>query len=119
MIWSEYENVYEIDHFFILSMVEMEFVALSDTVLNLLAREDPELKKKKTFRGVFPADKLPTVPYWRVFSDAYIVNTDPTGEPGEHWLAIWTRNRVCEVFDSYSLPSSTYKSPQLQAWFKQ
>ena len=50
--------------FFTLSIVEMEFVALSDTVLNLLAREDPELEK--TFRGVFPADKLPTVPYWRV-----------------------------------------------------
>lgn len=53
MIWSEYENVYEIDHFFILSMVEMEFVALSDTVLNLLAREDPELKKKKNISRCF------------------------------------------------------------------
>ena len=31
----------------------------------------------------------------------------------------WTGNRVCEVFDSYSLPLSTYKNPQLQAWFKQ
>ena len=98
-------------------MAEMEFVALSDTVLNLLAGEDPELKKN--FRGVFPADKLPTVPYWRVFNDAYIVNTDPAGKPGEHWLAIWTRNRVCEVFDNYCLPLSTYKSPQLQVWFKQ
>ena len=31
----------------------------------------------------------------------------------------WSRNRVCEVFDSYGLPLSTYKNPQLQAWFKQ
>ena len=68
---------------------------------------------------MFPADKLPTIPYWRVFSDAYIVNTDPAGEPDEHWLAIWTRNRVCEVFDSNGLPLPTYKNPQLQAWFKQ
>ena len=52
-------------------------------------------------------------------TDAYIVNTDPKGQPGEHWLAIWTRNRVCEVFDTYGLPLSTYKNPQLQAWFKQ
>ena len=92
---------------------------MSDTVLNYLARarEDPELNR--VFRGVFPADKLPTVPKWRVFSDAYIVNTDLGGEPGEHWLAIWTRNRVCDMFDSYGLPLSSYKYPTLQAWFKQ
>ena len=120
VIWSEYENIYEIDQwaeFFILSTAKMEFVALSDTVLNHLARQDPDLNK--AFRGVFPADKLPTVPKTRVLSDAYIVNTDPEGQPGEHWLAIWTCNRVCEVFDSYGLLLSTYKNPQLQAWFKQ
>lgn len=89
----------------------MEFVALSDTVLNALVREDSEFKR--AFRGVFPADKLPNVPNWRVFSDAYIVNTDPAGKPGEHWLAIWTRNRVCEVFDSYGMPLTMYKNPQL------
>ena len=66
----------------------MEFVPLSDTVLNYLAREDPEFKK--VYCGVFPANKLPPVTIWRVFSDACIVNTDPAGEPGEHWLAIWT-----------------------------
>ena len=49
----------------------MEFVPLRDTVLNYLAREDPELKK--VFCGVFPANKLPPVTKWRVFSDAYIV----------------------------------------------
>ena len=26
---------------------------------------------------------------------------------------------MCEVFDSYGLPLSTYKNPQLQAWFTQ
>ena len=66
----------------------MEFVPLHDTVLNYLAREDNEFKK--VFRGVFPANKLPPVTKWRVFSDAYIVNTDSAGEPGEHWLAIST-----------------------------
>ena len=95
----------------------MEFVPLSDTVLNHLAREDPELKPY--FRGVSPVDKLPTVSKWRVVRDAYIVNTDPAGEPGEHWLAIWTHNRMCEVFDSFGLRLSSYKTPTLQAWFKQ
>lgn len=48
VIWSEYENVYEIDQFggiLYLSIAEMEFVALSDTVLNALARKDSELKR--------------------------------------------------------------------------
>ena len=50
----------------------MEFVPLRDTVLNYLAREDPELKK--VFCGVFPANKLPPVTKWRVFSDAPILH---------------------------------------------
>ena len=93
----------------------MEFVPLSDTVLSYLAQDDRELKPY--FRGVFPADKLPLVSKKRV--NAYIVNTDPAGEPGEHWLGIWTYHNTCEVFDSYGLPLSSYKNPTLQTWFKQ
>lgn len=104
--------------FCILSIAEIEFVALSDTVLNVLVREDPELKK--ALEVCFQQASYLSFPFsWRAFSDAYFVNTDPAGEPGEHCLAIWTRNRVCKVFDSYVLPLSTYKNPQLQAWFKQ
>ena len=76
VIWSEYENVYEIDQwgeFFIPSTARMEFVPLSDTVLNYLAEDDRELRLY--FRGVFPADQLPPVSNKRV--NAYIVNTDP------------------------------------------
>ena len=61
----------------------MEFVPLSDTVLNYLAEDDRELKPY--FRGVFLADKLPPVSKKRV--NAYII-TDPASQPGEHWLAI-------------------------------
>lgn len=64
----------------------MEFVALCDTVLNVLAREHRLLRI--SFRGMFPADKLPSVAKGRQFSDAFIVNKDPADEPGEHWLAI-------------------------------
>ena len=92
----------------------MEFVPLSDTVLNYLAEDDRELKPY--FRGVFLADKLPPVSKKRV--NAYII-TDPASQPGEHWLAIWIYHTSCEVFDSYGLPLSTYKNPTLQAWLKQ
>ena len=47
----------------------MEFVALSDKEFNILAREDPLLRI--SFRGVFPADKLHSVPKGRQFTDAY------------------------------------------------
>ena len=36
---------------------------------------------------------------------AYIVNTDPEGEPGQYWLVIWTEY---DVLDSYGLPLTTY-----------
>ena len=55
------------------------------------------------FYGVFPADDLPK-PASKITKSAYFVNTDPKGEPGQHWLAIWTENNVCEVFDSYVYP---------------
>ena len=93
----------------------MEFLPLSNTVLNYLAQDDRKLKPY--FRSVFPADKLPAVSKKRV--NAYIVDTDPAGEPGEHCVAIWTRLGVCEVFYSYGLHLSSYTNPTLQAWFKQ
>lgn len=94
----------------------MEFVPLSSRVLTFLAMEDPYLRRY--FHGTHPADKLPKNPVQRV-STGYIVNTDPAGQPGEHWLAIWTKDNVCEVFDSYGLPLNTYTNPELQKWFSQ
>ena len=94
----------------------MAFVPLNSRMLNYLANDDPVLKRY--FHGTHPADQLPHLPLNRV-RRAYIVNTDPAGEPGEHWLALWTQGDVCEVFDSYGLPLSTYTDPDLQRWFKQ
>ena len=56
----------------------MEFVALSDTVLRALALDDPQLRR--VFQGVCPADQLPGPPTKTVCA-AYIVNTDPAGNP--------------------------------------
>lgn len=55
---------------------------------------------------MFPADKLPPVQKGRAYTDAYIANTDPASEPGEHWLAIWTRRGECK-----SLTAMGYRSP--------
>ena len=94
----------------------MEFVALSDTVLRTLALEDPTLRR--VFHGVYPADQLPRSPP-RSVRQAYIVNTDPAGEPGQHWLGLWTEQNKCEVFDSYGLPLHVYTNPELHQWWGQ
>ena len=94
----------------------MGFVALSDTVLRALALDDPQLRR--VFQGVYPADKLPRSPTKTVRA-AYIVNTDPAGEPGQHWLGLWTEQNKCEIFDSYSLPLHVYKDPDLHQWWSQ
>ena len=55
---------------------------------------------KKIFKGVYPKDLLPTVEYPR----SYVVNTDSSTAPGEHWVAMFFNNQgSAEFFDSYSL----------------
>ena len=88
----------------------MEFVALSDTVLRALASDDPQLRR--VFQGVYPADKLPRSPTNTVRA-AHIVNTDKAGEPGQHWLGLWTQQNKCEIFDIYGLPLHVYKDLDL------
>ena len=70
------------------------------------------------FHGVYPADQLPRSPP-RSVRQAYIVNTDPAGEPGQHWLGLWTEQNKCEVFDSYGLPLHVYTNPELHQWWGQ
>ena len=46
-----------------------------------------------------------------------MVYTDREGQPGQHWLALWTCNDECEVLDNYALPLETYLTTQpLRAW---
>ena len=91
----------------------MEFGPLSDVALRHLALDDPILKR--VFHGVHPSEGLPSRPT-RTTRPAYIVNTDPRGEPGKHWLGLWTEERACEVMDSYGLPLTTYQAPGLHDW---
>jgi hypothetical protein len=55
-----------------------------------------------SFKGVYAADMLPqsfTLPA------TFIVNTDESGLPGQHWVSIHI-NRLgnCEYFDSFGMP---------------
>ena len=58
------------------------------------------------FRGVFPCDKLPIV---EQYPCAAVANTDPAGEPGEHWVCFYfDHNGTAEYFDSYGLPPTNF-----------
>lgn len=78
------------------------------------------------FQGVFSVDTLPSNPR------LLVCNTDPSNEPGEHWVAIWVDvNGHGEFFDPVGLPPDedfeqymdnwcvrwTYNNRQLQNWF--
>ncbi|RWS21522.1 hypothetical protein B4U80_06898, partial [Leptotrombidium deliense] len=54
------------------------------------------------FVGTFPRDNIPTTTRRPA---SFIVNTDSSNEPGEHWVAIYlTKNNKAEYFDSFGLP---------------
>lgn len=60
------------------------------------------LKTYKTFNGVYPLDYLTDI---KVKYGGYIINTDPSNQPGEHWVAVYFDvNLQGEYFDSYGLP---------------
>ena len=59
-----------------------------------------DLKSKTIFKKVCALDQLekPT------FSSAYVINSDPSSKPGEHWVAVYFDKRGRgEYFDSYGL----------------
>ena len=95
----------------------MEQVALNNAQLDYLARDDPQLKP--VFYGTVACDRLPKTPRKKK-PQGYIVNTDPHDQPGQHWLAMWTDQNVCEVMDSYALPLERYEqAAPLREWIVQ
>ena len=43
--------------------------------------------------------------------------TAGSDHPGQHWLAVWTDQNVCEVLDSYALPLERYEqATPLREW---
>ena len=63
--------------------------------LNECAQKDKILQKY--FVGVFAADQLPE----KKFPGAYIVNTDNSSGPGQHWVAMFCYDHKIECFDSF------------------
>ena len=58
---------------------------------------------RDVFVGVYPQDHLPTS--IEKYPSAYVCNTDPHTEEGEHWVAIYVdEHGRGEYFDSYGLP---------------
>lgn len=66
-----------------------------------------ELDKKgkrifgKRFKGVFPADRLPTLKN----REMYIANLDNHNEKGSHWVAVYHSNGKNYVYDSFGRKS--------------
>ena len=63
--------------------------------------------KNVHFLGVYAHDKIPkSIPKYPA---CFVANTDNTGKPGQHWIAVYLANSSsCEFFDSYGMPPSTY-----------
>ena len=94
----------------------MEKVILTTSQFNQLAFHHPTLAT--SFYGTVPCDGLPSNPDVSR-PRGYIVNTDPAGQPGQHWLGVWTEGNACEVFDSFALDLDTYGTTEpLQTWLR-
>lgn len=68
-------------------------------ILNILRRNK---KISAGIYGVYSADNIPTVVS---YPTAYIVNTDESKLPGQHWVAFYFEHpkKKAEYFDSYGL----------------
>ena len=72
----------------------------SAQIQSLLERYVPHCYKV----GVFPKDKIPFPLPKR---SCFVINTDPSDKPGEHWLALFVFDDV-EFFDSYAYSPRFY-----------
>lgn len=73
---------------------------MNNKEISRIVQSDP--RARRIFRGVYPRDQLPpsTTP-----NSAYIINTDHSRGPGEHWVCVWFDSQGgAEYFDSFGLP---------------
>lgn len=63
-----------------------------------------QFSSRTHFYGVLASDQLPRVPV-RDVASMMIVNTHPSNQPGEHWLAIYiTDDGIGRFYDSFGNP---------------
>ena len=84
---------------------EYKYIKLLDLDL-LKTRSNIEylLQNVDHFLGCFPLDGLP--PFPTSFPKSMIINTQPSGHPGEHWVALVLTETNCYYFDSFGLPTA-------------
>ena len=82
---------------------EYKYIKLLDLDL-LKTRQNIEylLQNVDYFLGCFPLDGLPSFP--TTFPKSMIINTKPSGHPGEHWVALVITETKCYYFDSFAVP---------------
>lgn len=56
----------------------------------------------KNFVGTFACDSLPTAPLPQTCG--LVINTDPSYQPGKHWVAVFIAKKKAIYFDSFALP---------------
>ena len=72
---------------------------------------------KKIFCGVFAADQIPKT--IDTFPCGFVANTDPSTEPGTHWVCFYfPSGGKTEFFDSYGHPPDHYgfKLHDIETW---
>lgn len=74
--------------------------------VDYILRNDPDAKH------IWKGFLAPDIPAPGNESGLYIINTAPSYTLGEHWCALWLnenkKKNVCEFFDSYGEPPSSY-----------
>jgi hypothetical protein len=59
-------------------------------------------RTRYAFRGVYMSDQLPL---WSPCRSLHVCNTDPSSEPGQHWVIIYLESAErAEYFDSVGCP---------------
>ena len=76
-------------------------------MLNTMEKKNLLTSDKRTrtsFRGVFASDKLPLkAPTFSL----YVCNTDPSSQPGQHWIVIFIDGKKrADFFDSFGMHPS-------------
>lgn len=87
---------------------------MNTTQLKCAIREDACLNK--LVKGVYSSDVIPSGN--ELYPYAYVINTDPQSQPGEHWLVCVCENdQTREFYDSFGR-SPSYFNENISKKFK-
>ena len=63
------------------------------------------LQFESDYVGCFPSNKIPPI---KRFPSKIVINTEKSGHPGNHWVALHLTHDVSLYFDSFGLPVIEY-----------